>query len=108
MEIFFYGFRLITSAAELLLKARDLKALNEPSNRDYTSVLRFMENSGGQLYEEESDFIYGKEDLITIRPGREYAWLDGFIERLLQICRCRIMARPLRVGDIVRLCDYYR
>lgn len=85
-------------AAELLLKARDLKSLNEPSNRDYASVLRFMENNGGQLYEEESEFIYEKEDLITIRPGREYAWLDGFIERLLQICRCRLLNRPLKVG----------
>ena len=55
-----------------------------------------MENDGGQLYEEESEFVYEKEDLITIRPGREHAWLDSIIERILQYTRCRLT----RVGDI--------
>ena len=50
-----------------------------------------MENDGGPLPEKESCFIYEKEDLITLRPGREHAWLDGVIERLLQACRCRII-----------------
>lgn len=50
-----------------------------------------MENDGGQLFEEESEFIYEKEDLVTIRPGREHAWLDGGIEKLLQMCRCRLL-----------------
>ena len=59
--------------AELLLKAQQLKALERPSNRDYRSVLSFMENDGGQLYEEDMEFIYEKEDLVTLRPGREYA-----------------------------------
>ena len=50
-----------------------------------------MENDGGQLFEEEMEFIYEKEDLVTLRPGREYAWLDGMIERAIQIFRCRII-----------------
>ena len=50
-----------------------------------------MENKGGQLFKEESAFIYVKEDLVTLRPGREYAWLDGALEYLLQILRCRIL-----------------
>ena len=49
-----------------------------------------MENDGGQLFEEESGFIYEKEDLITLRPGREHAWLDGLIERILRVFRCRL------------------
>ena len=49
-----------------------------------------MENDGGQLFEEESGFIYEKEDLITLRPGREHAWLDGMIERILQLFRCKL------------------
>ena len=49
-----------------------------------------MENDGGQLFEEESGFIYEKEDLITLRPGKEHAWLDGIIERILQAFRCRL------------------
>ena len=76
--------------AELILKTQQLKALDQPSTRDYRSVLHFMENDGGQLFEEESGFIYEKEDLITLRPGREYAWLDGIIERILQAFRCKL------------------
>ena len=50
-----------------------------------------MENDGGQLYEEESSFIYEKEDLITLRPEREYAWLDSIIERILHAFRCKLI-----------------
>lgn len=77
--------------AELLLKAQKLKEMDRPSNRDYRSVLHFMENDGGQLFEEDMGFIYEKEDLITLRPGREYAWLDGLLERTLKVLRCRLI-----------------
>lgn len=77
--------------AELLLKAQELKGLEKPSARDYRSVLHFMENDGGQVFEGESGWIYDKEDLITIRPGREHAWLDGFLERMLKVFRCRLL-----------------
>ena len=77
--------------AELLLKARELKAINTPSNRDYRSVLSFMENDKGQLYEKEMEFILEKADLVTLRPGREHAWLDGMIENVLKICRCGLL-----------------
>ena len=77
--------------AELLLKTQGLKNLEKPSARDYRSVLNFMENDGGQTYETESGWIYDKEDLVSLRPGREHAWLDGFLERMLRICRCRLL-----------------
>ena len=83
--------------AELVLKAEQLKSLNQPSTRDYRSVLHFMENDGGQLCEDESAFIYDKEDLITLRPGREYAWLDGMVERVLQVFRCRLIIVGVKV-----------
>lgn len=85
--------------AKLLLKNQQLKALNQPSTRDYRSVLHFMENDGGQLFEEESSFVYEKEDLITIMPGRENAWLEAFIERTL--CRCKLTS----VSDTTRDCN---
>ena len=50
-----------------------------------------MENDGGQVFEEESGWIYDKEDLITIRPGREHAWLDGLMERMLKAFQCRLL-----------------
>lgn len=84
-------------AAELLLKAQGLKGLENPSNRDYRSVLHFMENDGGQVFEKESGWVYEKQDLVTLRPSKEHAWLDGFLERVLRICRCRL----LRVSFII-------
>jgi hypothetical protein len=36
------------------------------------------------LVEGDVDFIYDKDDLITLRPGRESAWLDAVIERILK------------------------
>ena len=89
------SFRMTESLAELLLKAQQLKALERPSNRDYRSVLNFMENDGGQLYKKDMAFVYEKEDLVTLRPGREHAWLDGLLERTLKVLRCRL----IRVGD---------
>lgn len=50
-----------------------------------------MENDGGQLFEEEMGFIYEKEDLVTLRPGREHAWLDGLLERTLKVLRCGLI-----------------
>lgn len=50
-----------------------------------------MEYKGGQLFEEDMEFIYEKEDLVTLRPGREYAWLDGLLERMLQVLRCKLI-----------------
>ncbi|KAM0804429.1 hypothetical protein BDR22DRAFT_885685 [Usnea florida] len=76
--------------AELLLKARQLKALDKPSRRDYKSVLHFMENDGGPLFETEAAFIYHKEDLVTLRPDSEYVWLDSILEQTLQKCRCSL------------------
>lgn len=61
-----------------------------------------MENDGGQLFEEESGFIYEKEDLITLRPGREHAWLDGLIERILQVFRCRLTMVSLNLPFPIR------
>ena len=54
-----------------------------------------MENDGGQLFEEDMGFIYEKEDLVTLRPGREYAWLDGLLERMLKVLRCRLITASL-------------
>ncbi|KAI4266067.1 MAG: hypothetical protein L6R38_008979, partial [Xanthoria sp. 2 TBL-2021] len=78
----------ILEYSELLLKANQVKALEKPSARDYRSVLHYMENDGGQMFEKDMSWIYDKEDLVSLRPGREHAWLDGMLERLLKVCRC--------------------
>jgi len=69
---------------ELLLKAQQLAASNRPPQRDYNSVANFVRHKK-PLVEGDDDFIYRKEDLITLRPGRESAWLDAAVEKLLKL-----------------------
>ncbi|MCJ1475224.1 hypothetical protein MMC13_003885 [Lambiella insularis] len=78
---------------QLLLQAQQLLSLNRPADRDHQSVINFLENDF-PLFEKETSFVYEKEDLVTLRPGRETAFLDAFVERMLKVCHCR----PIQVS----------
>jgi len=65
-------------------------ALNKPAARDYRSVEAYIFDKK-PLVDEESGFIYWKEDLITLRDGREMAFLDSFIEKVLKIFHCPLL-----------------
>ncbi|KAL9599067.1 MAG: hypothetical protein Q9219_004101 [cf. Caloplaca sp. 3 TL-2023] len=81
----------ILEYSELLLKANQLNGLKKPSPRDYRSVLRYMVKDNCQLFEEESAWILDMDDLVTLQPGREYAWLDKILERVLSYFGGRIV-----------------
>lgn len=57
-------------------------ALQRPSKRDYESVRRWF-NYEEPIIRREAQFIRRKEDIVTLRVGRECAGFDGLIERLL-------------------------
>jgi hypothetical protein len=65
-------------------------ALNKPAARDYKSVEAYIFDKK-PLVDEETGFIYRKEDLITLRDGREMALLDSFTEKMLQIFHCSLL-----------------
>lgn len=67
--------------------------MNKPPMRDQISVRNYIENRGC-LVEAEASFVYDKEDLITLRPGRDRSFVDAFVERMLQVFNCK----PLKVG----------
>ena len=80
----------------ILLQAQQLVSINRPAARDLESVQNFMSNGCEEdghdvrpLLKAEADFIYRKEDLVTLRPGRESPWLDAFVERILKFFPCR-------------------
>lgn len=73
-----------------MLKAQQMVGLGRPAARDYESVEAYIFDKK-PLVDEEMDFIYQKEDLITIRHGREVAMLDAFTERMLQIFHCPML-----------------
>jgi hypothetical protein len=64
---------------DLLMKARDLNAFQRPSDRDYHS-LRNWYYRRSPLVAREGEFVKRREDLITLRQGREWAGFDGLIE----------------------------
>jgi hypothetical protein len=63
-----------------------MMALNRPSDADYKSVWTHMDNRK-PVARPESTWVNKKEDLITLRAGREHAWLDSVIEKCLQCLR---------------------
>ena len=73
----------ITRAGNLLIIAQQILGFNRPSNADWKSVETYMFNRK-PLIESERSWIYHKEDLLTLRAGREHAWLDDGIEHLLR------------------------
>lgn len=76
------------SSATLLTSAQALTSLNKPSTGEYRSVEAWINNIK-PCYNAEHSFIYRKEDLVTLRPGREHAWLDSSVESLLRVFNCK-------------------
>jgi hypothetical protein len=67
-----------------------LVSLNRPAKTEYNSVQNFIHDEKPQCQEEET-WIECKEDLITLRPGREHAWLDALLEHLLKWLHCSLI-----------------
>ena len=91
---------------DFALKTRDMNALQKPSKRDYESVRTWFEYEE-PIVRREAQFIRGKEDMVTLRVGRECAGFDGFIERLLgssdRFLQKWFYITAIRVGMIVLL-----
>ncbi|KAA6412628.1 MAG: hypothetical protein FRX48_03620 [Lasallia pustulata] len=80
---------------EVLMKTRELTSFQRPSDRDYRSVRRWL-HGNKPLIPDEEEFIHCKEDLITLRSGRECAGFDGFVESLLQKTNCKLIKYVFR------------
>lgn len=76
--------------AKLLCTAQQMMALNRPSSSDYESVVNYVCDRR-PVVESEREWVLWKEDMVTLRPGREHAWLDAGIERALKSLHCRLI-----------------
>ncbi|KAL9079449.1 MAG: hypothetical protein Q9157_001658 [Trypethelium eluteriae] len=56
---------------------------------DYKSVINYMKEVE-PVTQKERDWVRHLEDLVTLRNGREHAWLDSGIEHLLQFFQQRL------------------
>ena len=91
----------------MLLKAKDIVAMQRPSRRDWRSVKNWLINEK-PLVPSESKFIRRKEDLVTLRGGREGAGFEGVVEQMLsrtdRFLTKRLKCRIIKVGTaFVRL-----
>ncbi|PMD40256.1 hypothetical protein L207DRAFT_582474 [Hyaloscypha variabilis F] len=77
--------------AKILAAARDMEGYNRPPRRDYLSVKRYFEQVPPVCNVES--YIFREEDIITLKPGRESAWLDDFVERAVQKLSCKIIRK---------------
>ena len=75
--------------ASLLITAQQLVSFNKPASGDYKSVVNYMKEVE-PVIQKERDWVRRLEDLITLRSGREHAWLDAGIEHLLKFFQQRL------------------
>ncbi|ORY09511.1 hypothetical protein BCR34DRAFT_589249 [Clohesyomyces aquaticus] len=85
---------------EILVKARELNAFQRPSNRDYRSFRTWFWNEKPIGYELEEQFIKRKEDLVTLRCGREWGGFDGLIEELVRKLHCPLMQKIFTTPEL--------
>ncbi|KAH9869038.1 hypothetical protein J1614_008115 [Plenodomus biglobosus] len=74
----------LISYDEIMMKAREINAFQRPSRRDYRSLRRWFYNVKPISYVREAQYIKKKEDLVTLRHGREWALFDGWIEECIR------------------------
>ncbi len=82
--------QLIRIVANLIGAAQQLVAMKRPSESEYNSVENYI-HAMQPLDPLEQSWIEWKEDLVTLRPGREYAWLDSTIEQILRWTKCKLV-----------------
>ena len=70
------------SPDEVLIKTREIVSMQRPSRKDYESVRDWLIDTT-PLVLQEQEFIQRKEDIITLRTGRESAGFESFVELAL-------------------------
>lgn len=85
---------------DLLVKARDLNAFQRPSNRDYRSFRTWFWNVKPLNYELEEEFIRRREDLVSLRLGREWSSFDGMIETCIRKLHCGFIQKLFATKEL--------
>lgn len=85
---------------ELLIKARELVSFQRPTDRDYRSVRTWLHNLR-PIVEQEEGYIELREDIVSLRHGREWAGFDGMIESLLHKLNCKLIRKIFCTPDLL-------
>lgn len=76
--------------SDLMQRAQQMMSMGRPSPSAYNSVRNFFKFKA-PLCQKDAEWIRCREDLVTLRPGREHAWLDDAVEWLLKVLHCRFI-----------------
>ncbi|CAN9108265.1 unnamed protein product [Alternaria alternata] len=85
---------------EILSKARDLNAFQRPSKRDYRNFRTWFYNVKPLTNDSGEEFIMRKEDLVSLRHGREWSGFDGFVESCLRRVHCRLTQKMFATKEL--------
>jgi hypothetical protein len=72
---------LYSLSAELLIIAKDIASLSPPKARDYNSLKNYIVKTRPMV--EEQEYVRYREDLVCLKPGREYSYVDAIVEDML-------------------------
>ncbi|KAL0258254.1 hypothetical protein SLS55_007427 [Diplodia seriata] len=86
---------------ELLVKSRETSSFQRPSDRDYNSVRTWF-NNVKPLTDNDSRSVKCKEDVLTLRQGREWAGFDGLIESSLRKFDCKLVRAIFQPRDLAQ------
>lgn len=75
---------------DLLNASQKMLSFAKPAEADRQNLGMYLHNRK-PLMEDEWEWVQHKEDLITIKSGREHAWLDGVVEFTLKSIHCRFI-----------------
>ena len=70
---------------------------NRPKMNEIRSVYNYLTDID-PVHDDEQQYILWKEDLLTLRPGRDHASLDWGIERCLQLLQPQVPC--IHVGKV--------
>lgn len=73
---------LMRDQAAVMSASRDMLAFSRPTEDEYRSVRDWLFDTK-PVYDKELQYIRRKDDIVTLRPDREHAFLDTTIERVL-------------------------
>ncbi|KAF9694168.1 hypothetical protein EKO04_007775 [Ascochyta lentis] len=85
---------------ELLIKTREMNTLQRPSRRDYRSFRTWFYNVKPLGWQKEEEFIKRREDLVSLRHGREWSGFDGFIETCIRKMHCNLMQKIFATKEL--------
>ncbi len=75
-----------------MVAAQSLVSFNKPTPCAYQSIVNYMDDKK-PLIAKDAQWIHHREDMVTLRTGRDHAWLDASIESFLKWMQCSLGAK---------------